>query len=101
MKELDRIAKRIGVLRGKSAYKMIAILRPVDNEYNSFNLSCNIIKNGIFVECKGSTFPSRKHAMDYVNALMQEYNILENDVKFLNIVGTREGYNGRNQKING
>lgn len=91
MKEIDRIEERVKALQGKMSHGMLAILRPVDNEYNSFNLSCNIIKNGIFVEYKGGTFPSRKHAMDYVNALMQEYNILEDDVKFVNIVGTREG----------
>lgn len=96
MNEINRLKARVKALQGKMSHGMLAILRPVDNEYNSFNLSCEIIKNGIFVECKGGTFPSRKHAMDYVNALMQEYNILENDVKIINIVSTREGHNGRN-----
>lgn len=96
MKEIDRIADRVKALQGKMSHGMLAILKPTSSEYNSFDLTCNIIKNGIFVEYKGGTFPSRKHARDYVNALMQEYNISENDVKFVNIVSTKEGKNGRN-----
>lgn len=90
MKETDRIAKRVKALQKKMSHGMLAILKPTSSEYNFFDLTCNIIKNGIVVEYKGGTFPSRKHARDYVNALMQEYNISENDIKFVNIVGTRE-----------
>lgn len=93
MKEIDRIANRVKALQGKMAYGMLAILLPKRSECEGFELRCNIIKNGKFVEYEGGVFPSRKHARDYVNSLMQEYNISEDDVKFLNIVGTREGLN--------
>lgn len=90
MKEIDRIAARVKALQGKMSHGMLAILLPTSNKCDSFELRCDIIKNGKFIEHKGCTFPSRKHANDYVSALMQEYNILENDLKFVNITSTRE-----------
>ncbi len=93
MKEIDRIAKRVGALQGKKAYGMLAFIRPYDEKIGGYRLDVNFIQHGKFIDTdqdKGGVFPSRKHASDYADALIKEYNIAENDVKIINIVSPLE-----------
>lgn len=91
MTEIERIAKRIGVLQGKRAYGLFAFLYPYDSKKGGYPVAVNLTKNGKYADTdKGGIFPSRKHARDYIEALKNEYNISDDDITILNIVSTTE-----------
>lgn len=88
MKEIDKLASRIKELQIKTAVGLFALIMPsFDDRYKA---TCSLTKKGNKIEYKDASFSSRKEANNYVDSIINEYNIPDDKVTRVNIIGFNE-----------
>jgi len=88
MKEIGKLQERIKQLQIKTAVGLFALIIPsIDDGYEA---TCSLTKKGDKIDYKDASFFSRKEANNWVDSIINEYNIPDEKVTRVNIIGFNE-----------